>query len=251
MMRSSWSKPDAIYVGLKAGSPSVNHGQMDVGSFVMDANGERWSMDFGMQEYESLESKGVKLWGMTQNSERWQVYRYNNLAHSTLAFDNEFQKVEGYASINHSSKNPNFLSATTDISAVYKGKATSVNRGVAIIDKKYVLVKDEITATENETTIRWAMLTPAEVKINKDGTAELTQNGKKLELKVNSPSNVKLKTWSTQGLHDYDAPNTGTTLIGFEVKISANSINSLEVLLIPEENKVISKTKILPLKDWK
>jgi hypothetical protein len=251
MMRTSWSKPDAIYVGLKAGSPSVNHGHMDVGSFVMDANGERWSMDFGMQEYESLESKGVKLWGMTQNSERWQVFRYNNLAHSTLAFDNEFQKVEGYASINHSSKNPNFLSATTDISSVYKGKATSVSRGLAIIDKKYVLVKDEITAAENETTIRWAMLTPAEVKINKDGTAELTQNGKKLQLKVNSPSNITLKTWSTEGLHDYDALNTGTTLIGFEVKIPANSRNSLEVLLIPEENKVISKTKILPLKDWK
>ena len=251
MMRTSWSKPDAIYVGLKAGSPSVNHGHMDVGSFVMDANGERWSMDFGMQEYETLESKGVKLWGLAQNSERWQVYRYNNLAHSTLAFDSEFQKVEGYASINHSSKNPNFLSATTDIGAVYKGKATSVIRGVAIIDKKYVLVKDEITAAENETTVRWAMLTPAEVKINKDGTAELTQNGIKLQLKVNSPSNVTLKTWSTQGSHDYDAPNTGTTLLGFEVKIAANSINSLEVLLIPEENKVISKTKILPLKDWK
>jgi len=40
-------------------------------------------------------------------------------------------------------------------------------------------------------------------------------------------------------------------LLGFEFKIAANSINSLEVLLIPEENKVISKTKILPLKDWK
>ncbi len=251
MMRTSWSKPDAIYVGLKAGSPSVNHGHMDVGSFVMDANGERWVMDFGMQEYESLESKGVKLWGMTQNSERWQVYRYNNLAHSTLAFDNEFQKVEGYAAINQSSKNPNFLSAVSDISGVYKGKATSVNRGVAIIDKKYVLVKDEITASDNETTVRWAMLTPAEVKINTDGTAELTQKGKKLQLKVSSPSNVSLKTWSTQGSHDYDAPNTGTTLVGFEVKIPANSSISLDVLLIPEENQVNSKTKILPLKDWK
>ena len=122
---------------------------------------------------------------------------------------------------------------------------------MAIIDKKYVLVKDEITAAENETTIRWAMLTPAEVKINEDGTAELTQNSKKLQLKVSSPSNVTLKTWSTQGSHDYDAPNMGTTLVGFEIKIPANSSNSIDVLLIPEENKVISKTKILPLKDWK
>jgi len=61
MMRTSWSKPDAIYMGLKAGSPSVNHGHMNVGSFVMDAKGERRSMDFGRQKYETLESKGVKL----------------------------------------------------------------------------------------------------------------------------------------------------------------------------------------------
>jgi hypothetical protein len=95
------------------------------------------------------------------------------------------------------------------------------------------------------------MLIPAEVKINKVGTAELTQNGNKLQLKVNSPSNITLKTWSTQESHDDDAPNGGTTLLGFEVKISANSRNSLEVLLIPEENKVISDTKTLQLKDWK
>ena len=60
MMRSSWTDKNAIYVGLKAGSAAVNHAHMDIGSFVMDAYGERWAMDLGMQEYESLESKGVK-----------------------------------------------------------------------------------------------------------------------------------------------------------------------------------------------
>ena len=249
MMRSSWSKPDAIYIGLKGGSPSVNHGHMDVGSFVMDANGERWSMDLGMQEYETLESKGVKLWGMTQNSERWQVYRYNNLAHSTLAFDNEFQKVEGYAPITSFTEKPNFLSATSNISAVYKGNVASANRGVAIIDQKYVAIKDEIVTSEKETTVRWAMMTPAEVKINENGTAELTQNGKKLQIKVVEPANITLKTWTTQPSHDYDAPNPGTILVGFEVKIPANSSVSLGVLLIPEG--AIVKQKLLPLKDWK
>ncbi|WP_332368846.1 DUF4962 domain-containing protein [Spirosoma telluris] len=58
LMRTSWSDPTAIYVGLKAGSPSVNHAHMDIGSFIMEADGVRWAMDFGMQEYESLESKG-------------------------------------------------------------------------------------------------------------------------------------------------------------------------------------------------
>jgi hypothetical protein len=251
MMRTSWTDPKAIYVGFKAGSPSVSHGHMDIGSFVMDANGERWSMDFGMQEYESLESKGVKLWGMAQNSERWQVYRYNNLAHSTLSFDNEFQKVEGYAGIQQYTRKPQFLSAVSNISAVYKGKANEVNRGVAIIDQQYVVVKDEIESAENPTTVRWAMLTPAEVSIGVNGTATLMQKGKKLTLKVQEPANVTIRTWSTQGTHEYDAPNPGTTLVGFEVALPANSKTNLTVLLIPESAEANPKQTIPALKDWK
>ncbi|RYU97042.1 heparinase II/III domain-containing protein [Emticicia agri] len=249
MMRTSWTDRKAIYVGFKTGSPSVSHGHMDIGSFVMDANGERWSMDFGMQEYESLESKGVNLWDMKQNSQRWQVYRYNNLAHSTLAFDNEFQKVEGKTAIQQYTTKPQFLSAVSNITDVYKGKVSEVNRGVAIINQQYVVVKDEVTTNENATTVRWAMLTPAEVTIEADGTATLTQNGKKLQLKVAEPANVTLKTWSTQGTHDYDAANPGTILIGFEAMLPANSKNNLTVLLIPEGAK--TEPTIPVLKDWK
>ncbi|MDP2889730.1 MAG: heparinase, partial [Bacteroidota bacterium] len=49
MMRTSWTDPNAIYLGFKAGSPSVNHGHMDIGSFIMEADGVRWASDFGMQ----------------------------------------------------------------------------------------------------------------------------------------------------------------------------------------------------------
>jgi len=49
VMRTSWQDPNSIYVGFKGGSPSNSHGHMDAGSFVMDADGVRWSMDLGMQ----------------------------------------------------------------------------------------------------------------------------------------------------------------------------------------------------------
>ena len=111
LMRTSWEMTNAIYVGLKGGSPSVNHGHMDVGSFVVDANGERWAMDFGMQDYNSLETAGVDLWNMTQNSERWEVFRYNNLAHNTLTVNNELQMVSGYAPITSSSEIPEMMNA--------------------------------------------------------------------------------------------------------------------------------------------
>lgn len=57
---------------------------MDAGSFVYEKNGVRWAMDLGMQNYFSLESKGVDLWNQSQEGQRWDVFRLNNMAHNTL-----------------------------------------------------------------------------------------------------------------------------------------------------------------------
>lgn len=250
LMRTSWADSNSIFVGMKGGSPSVNHGHMDIGSFVMDAQGERWSMDFGMQQYESLESKGVDLWNMKQNSQRWQILRYNNFSHSTLTFNNELQDVAGFAPITNVTNSPSFLSATTDLSAVYKTEAKSVKRGIAIVDKQYVMIRDEIQTNDKETTIRWVMLTPATVKIVKNGIAELTQNNKKLQLQVIEPANITLTTWSTEPKQDFDAPNPGTILVGFEAKIPANPQTSFTVLLIPQGAIVKKEKRIEPLNKW-
>jgi Heparinase II/III-like protein len=251
LMRTSWTDSNAIYVGLKAGTPSASHAHMDVGSFVMDALGERWSMDFGMQEYESLESKGVKLWGREQNAQRWQVYRYNNMAHSTLTFDGQLQRVEGYAKIESTTDKPDFMASTTNLTQMYDTSIAAASRGVAIVNQQYVVVKDEIKASNKPTTVRWLMVTPAEVAIEPNGMATLTQKGKKLQMQVVSPTNVTIKTWPTTPTHDYDAPNPGSVLVGFETTIAANTNCNLEVLLVPEGATVDKKSKTKPLKKWK
>ncbi|MEJ7740087.1 MAG: heparinase II/III family protein [Chitinophagaceae bacterium] len=250
LMRTSWTDSAAIYVGLKAGSASVNHAHMDIGSFIMEANGVRWAMDFGSQEYESLESKGIKLFGRTQDAERWKVFRYNNLVHNTLAVNDSFQRVDGHAPITASSKNASFMHAITDLSPVYKGFLAKANRGVAIVDKGYVVIRDELEILPQETTIRWTLLTPAAVKITGKNKAELTQDGKKLVLQVQEPANITMKTWSTVPTTGYDAPNPGTSLVGFEVKMPAKSKGALTVFLVPENVEKKAKLKIAPLAQW-
>jgi hypothetical protein len=243
LMRTSWSDPNAIYVGFKTGSPSVNHAHMDIGSFVMDANGERWAMDLGMQDYNSLESAGVDLWNMSQTSERWNVFRYNNMAHNTLTVNNKYQKVSGKASVTSYSEQPEMLNAETDLSSLYGGQLGSSQRGIAIVDGKYVTVRDEIKTLSAETIIRWNMVTSASVTITASNCAELVKNGKKLVLKVLEPANVTMKTWSTVPPNSYDAANPGTIMVGFEATVPANSSAVLSVILLPEgaaENKVIS-----------
>ena len=251
LMRTSWTDTNAIYVGMKGGSVSVNHAHMDIGSFVMDADGVRCAMYFGMQEYESLESKGIQLFGRTQNAQRWTVFRLTNLVHNTLTINNQHQKVAGYAPITSSGNSPSFMKSVTDLTEIYKGQVAKAIRGIAIVDKKYVVVRDEIETLDSSTTIRWTMLTPATVKITGNNSAELTQNGKKLSLQVESTSGVAMKTWSTDPPNSYDAPNPGTALVGFEIIVPAHTTISFNVRLIPEKAVSNATKKIQPLKNWK
>jgi len=250
LMRSSWTEKDAVYVAIKGGSPSVNHGHMDVGSFIMEARGERWAMDFGMQDYNSLETAGVDLWNMKQNSQRWDVFRYNNLAHNTLTLNNQLQVVGGYAKINSYSETDGMINAVTDISSLYSGLLNKALRGIAIVDNNYVTVRDEVETSNSETVIRWNMVTSATVSITDNNTAILTKNGKKLELKVKEPVSVNMKTWSTVPSNSFDAANPGTIMVGFEVTLPANTKSSLVVLLLPDGAAENSSVTNLMLEKW-
>lgn len=242
LMRTSWTDKNAIFAGLKAGSPSINHGHMDAGSFIMEADGERWAMDFGMQDYNSLETAGVDLWNMKQNSQRWQVYRYNNYVHNTLTVNDSLQEVLGYSVISPYSDNPAMMNAITDLTFLYKDDLKKAKRGIAIVDKKYVMVRDEIETLNKEAKVRWNMLTSANVTIV-GKNAELTKNGRKLDVKVVSPPGAEFKATGTVPPNSFDAPNPGTTLIGFEIIVPPDSKEDLVVLLLPEgtvENEIIT-----------
>jgi hypothetical protein len=251
LMRTSWTDPNALYLGFKAGSASVNHGHMDIGSFVFESDGVRWAADFGMQDYESLESKGIRLFGRTQDAQRWTVFRLNNFVHNTLTINNQLQLVKGYAKIDRYSDKKEFSFAISDLSSVYENQLARVSRGVALVEGKYALIQDELTSRDTATTVRWTMLTPAEVTITGKNTATLTKDGKQLTLRVTSPSKVALKTWSTDPSTNYDAPNPGTTLLGFEMQIPGGKEQILQVVLIPESTKKYPKKKVTTLEQWK
>lgn len=249
MMRTSWTDPNALFVGFKAGSPSVNHAHMDAGSFVLDALGERWAMDFGPQDYNSLEQRGIQLFGREQDAERWDIFRYNNLVHSTLTIDGQYQRVKGYAKIDAFSSDPQDMSAVSDLSTIYDGLAVTVRRGIALRDSKYVVVRDEIKASAKDITLRWTLLTPAQVMIQDAKTVVLSQKGKTMYLTFDASTPVKIKTWSTVPTHDYDAPNPGTTLVGFEATLPAGSLHSFNATFSADKVSGLSLAK--SLSDWK
>jgi hypothetical protein len=205
-----------------------------------------------MQEYESLESKGLKIWDMSQGSDRWKVFRYNNFSHSTLTVNNALQVMSGRAAITKHSDDSLFSYAVTDMKAVYAGRLVKADRGIAIVNKQYVTVRDEIETGDSTCTIRWSMLTPARVVSSGKNQLHLENNGKKLTLYVAGlPEEIVFKTWPTDPPNSYDALNLGTVIVGFEIVVPAHTKKEFNVLLVPGEKQVaVKKSSLKALKEW-
>ena len=250
LMRSSWHDPKAVFAGIKGGTAAASHAHMDVGSFVMEANGIRWAVDLGPENYHSVESKGVDLWNMKQESQRWTLLRYRNMAHNTLIINGELQRVSGNAALIKSSERAGFMSSVFELSSVYAGQLRSARRGIAIVEGSYVLVRDELIANDQAATVQWNMVTDAEVNIADDHTIVLTRHGKKLTLKARSEVGLKAYARPAQPLTEYDSPNPGKTFVGFEATVPASAKAALSVALLPDESHMNEKIQSKRLTDW-
>lgn len=244
LMRTSWTDPDAFFVGFKTGAANVSHAHMDAGSFVIDAKGERWAVDFGMQNYHSLESKGVDLWSMRQNSQRWQVFRYNNFVHNTLTINDQLHVVNGNSKIERYSEAPDKMFFTTDLKEVLGQNIQKANRGIMLENNERVIVRDEIVGADESTKVRWTLLTPAKARILNKKTIELTQNGKTMYVHCNSNVGLTLKTWTTVGPNSFDDKNGDTVLVGFETNIPGNQTAVFDVVFSEKKKESRKATSI-------
>ncbi len=229
VMRTSWTDTNAIFVGIKGGSPYTSHAHMDAGSFVIDAIGERWAIDLGPQEYNDVEIKGVELWNREQQGQRWQVYRLNNFAHNVLTVNDSLHRVKGKSIINSYSDATDSLSATTDVTSMFTPFLKSAIRTISILDKKKVVVKDELMNTKNTTHIRWSMLTEAKVTIKSDSVIELTQHHKHILLRLNYNGIAKPFIKSAKPATTYENQNKGVSIIGFDFDLKPNEKTKVEV----------------------
>ncbi|MFN3240624.1 MAG: heparinase II/III family protein [Planctomycetota bacterium] len=230
--RSGWGT-DATFVAIKSGTPSANHGHMDIGSFVLDADGVRWAVDLGSQSYHGLESKGIRLWDRSQGSQRWTVFRLNSLSHNTLVVDGARQRVQGRGELLAFAADGPMPHTIVDLAAAYRGQLDGPRRGVGLLGEA-VVVQDEFTTLDRPTTtVRWGMVTEAEVTLD-GSTAVLQQDGKRLVARVLAPAGAAWKVYDTATPKaPHDAPNPGTCMLGFEVGLAARSEQRLQVVLVP------------------
>jgi hypothetical protein len=230
--RTSWDNAAALFVGFKAGSPSAPHGHMDAGSFVLDADGVRWAYDLGMESYHRIESRKMDLWSPKQTSDRWRVFRLSSLSHNTLVIDGQLQLAKGKSRIT-AFRDAAEPSTTIDLSPVYTN-ASHVLRTGTLLATGELRIDDTLKGLRPGATVRWGMVTKARPGLPAAGALTLREAGKQLRLTALHASNTVWKTYETARTpNEWDSPNPGTVMVGFEALAPETGELSLSVLFTP------------------
>jgi len=237
-LRSSWSDPNAWYVGFKGGDAHASHGHLDLGSFVLDAQGQRWASDLAGDSY-GLPQYFGKL--------RWTYYRLRTEGHNTLTIDGQNEDLDANAPLIDTAQAGNTLFSIADLTSAYKAKLKSWTRGVKLLDKQRVLLQDEITPASAPVDVVWNFHTFAAVQIAADGrSATLTREGKTLQARILSPDGAKFSTASTQTPPPQE-PNPGLTNLIISLPQQAAPATIAVLFTAPGDDTVPA---IKPLSGW-
>jgi hypothetical protein len=253
VMRASWEDKRATFVGIKAGSAGNSHGHMDVGSFVLEANGVRWAVDLGRDGYTLPRQHGLgeDLFLATQESKRWAIFCNGPESHNILRFNGTNQWVAGKAEIvpvKEKSVSPGYK---MDLSPIYSGQMVSVHRGINLRTDKSVLIQDEWQTGERGAAVTWQMITYANVEMKKNEIV-LTQSGETMRLLVVSDGITHLSVQEVKGLLNvWDLDHKGLKRITIRLNTLSNSTGRLAVIADPSgKTKTFKPDDILPLANW-
>ena len=252
VMRSAWSDPRATYVGIKAGKAATGHGHMDAGSFILEANGVRWAVDLGRDQYSGPRQHGLgeDLFREHQDSKRWAIYNDGPESHNILRFNSAAPWVEGNAELRPAKHADITAGFVADLTPAYAGQVKSVARGYSLRPDHSVVIRDEWTTGDRATLVTAQWMTYAKVALEKDG-ALLTQNGETLRLRV-SPSGAHLavEDWS-KAPNAWDSAHPGLSRIVIRVSTAARTAGQLVVVAESSEKPGrADPLKTLSLSDW-
>jgi hypothetical protein len=207
-LRSGWNDPKAMFVGIKGGDNGRMTGQLDLGTFVLDAGGVRWGIDLGTESDRVLKNH--------YDPKKFEMYREGTFGQNTWQFagppvDDDKKKkapakkgavpdapkgcqpLDATAEIVGFASTPERGVAIVDLSDAYSRYAKELKRGIMLVRgaSPYVIMQDELNLKGGEPT--WVMHTKATVAVA-GNKATLTSANSKLTATILSPAGATFTT---------------------------------------------------------
>jgi hypothetical protein len=247
--RSAWHDKNALFIGFKAGDNKVGHSHLDLGTFVLDALGQRWAVDLGSDDYNLPGYFG---------KQRWQYYRLRAEGHNTLVIGTGSapdQDPKATARIVRFQSGDERSFAIADLTSAYANRARRVERGISLVNRQQVLVQDEIQTSKPE-PVWWFLHTRAEIKLGDPArTATLTIGKAQLKATILSPDTAQFIVMNATPLPSSPHPprqaqNEGVRKLAIYIPDVQDL--RLTVLLTPlrDDAREPFVPKATPLKNW-
>lgn len=206
LMRSDYLNKNATFVGIKGGYNFINHGDLDIGTFVFDSMGERWAEELGPGSYDA-----PGYFNNLPAGGRWRNYCKRAEGQNTLVINPSATLDDQYVLANCQftdfSVNKNSTEAVLDMTDAYRMNGASRvirefefynNDSLCIIDTVECIVPGDIY---------WFMHTKADIQIFDDGkSAILTINDKQMKATLFGDGKFSVtKAEALKGKYEYDA----------------------------------------------
>jgi hypothetical protein len=258
--RNAWNDKNALFVGLKAGDNKANHSHLDVGTFVLDALGERWADDIGSDNY-SLPGY------FDAQGQRWNYYRTRAEGHNTLVLNpsqGPDQDLNAAAKITRFLSEPAKAFAIADLTPAYhkpsNGSLEKLERGVALLNRTTIVVQDEVTEKQ-PFELWWFMHTKASVRLGENGSTAMLERGPsaprpRLWCAIASPSDARFSLMDAKPLPSSPNPPgqaDNSPVRKLAVHLSGVTSTRLTVVMAPlsvgqePPGQVLS---VIPLEEW-
>lgn len=246
-LRSAWNDKNAWYVGIKGGYNQDSHCHLDLGSFILERNNVRWLVDLGVDSYDLPGYFDKKF-------QRWTYYRTRAEGHNTLVINpdkNPDQALFARAAITQFQSSDSKSFALINLSEAYKGKVSTAQRGIALLNKSAVLVQDEIKANK-AFEMYWFVHTYANISLSPEkNTATLEVDGKKMLAQIISPVGASFEVMDAALLSSSIAskgnnPNKGFKKLAIHLKGATNTT----VAVVFKEMEGTENPDIVPLAKW-
>jgi hypothetical protein len=235
--RSAWGDPEAWWVAFKGGSGRASHGHLDLGSFVLESQGERWAIDLGPDSYSLPGYFG---------RQRWDYYRTRTEGHNTLMVDDQNESTAAEAPLTAFRTSRAGSMAVADLVTAYADKLKSWKRGMRLQGSEYVLLQDEVEAKAGPVKLTWAIHTRARATVGSDQTvAMLESGGKKLRLRILSPRGAAF------AVHEVPNPQAPQRPIRGVSKVSITMPGQVRTTIAVVMDKgAAGSPAVVPLTNW-
>jgi hypothetical protein len=240
-MRGSWTEPDSVFVGVKAGDSrgGRGHAHYDLGSFILEYGGVRFATDLGGDSYVD------GYFGKT----RPKFYRTRTESHNAVVIDGENQDLDGVSKIVRNSLGGDSPWVVVDLRGAWRQKAVRYERGIRLENRRHLIVQDELELKQPGEVV-WGMVSEAVVDAS-GRRATLTRGDCTANATIILPAEARFETRSTAAPPPQNQ-NEGTTKLVAVLPARVQS-GKVVVAITPSkrgENPPPLDWKDRSLKDW-